>query len=322
MSVFTTQLNGVDLKIVFGVMSAIHSNQVLDQLAGTLAPHEVIVHHDFEQQPDFNLRAGNTRLVPDPISTGWGVWGFTEGVFHLIRHCLKTSDFDYFQLLSPTCLPVKSLAQFEQDLIESQFDANIDVIELASNIDALMNYGMRAFTPNGSIRFRILKYCFKYYYGESWRPEQRANLQLRTGGSKSPSFAQFVCECLVRAAQKGYLGPSLLNRKLRPYVGGVWFGARREVCEYLLKQFDEPEIFAGFSKVYMAEEMMMATLLANSGFVLGPSNHLVNRFTEGNPNWLETSDMTMLEQTDRYFARKFPNSIEADVRLAVLNMIS
>lgn len=303
-------------------MSAIHSDQVLDQLAGALAPHEVIVHHDFKQQPLFRLRAANTRLVPDPIPTGWGVWGFTEGVFHLIRHCLQTSDFDYFQLLSPTCLPVKPMAQFEQSLIDSRFDANIDVIELASDFDALMNYGMRAFAPNGSIRFRILKYCFKYYYGQSWRSEQRANLQLRTRGVEAPAFAQIVCEFLVRAAYKGYFGASLLSRKLPPYVGGVWFGARRDVCEYLLKQFDEPEIFAGFSKVYMAEEMMMATLLANSGFALGPSNHLVNRFTEGNPNWLGPDDLTMLEQTDRYFARKFPNSIEADVRRAVQNMIS
>lgn len=308
------------LNIVFGIMSAIHSAQVVEQLASTLAPHDVVVHHDFSQQPGFNLHGRNTRFVPDPVKTGWGVWGFTEGIFHLMRHCLKSSDFEYFQLLSPTCLPIKPVRQFQQSLIESRFDANIDVIELAADTDALMNYGMRAFSPNDSMRFRILKCCFKYYYGLDWHSKQRANLQLRIRGSTRPAFGTSVCEFLVQSAQKGYLGGSLLTRRLRPFVGGVWFGAQREVCEYLVDQFDRADVYDGFSKLFLAEEIIIPTLLANADFELGPSNHLVNRFTEGNPNWLEPEDMTMLASTDRYFARKFPNNIDAEVRQAALEM--
>lgn len=310
------------MKIIFGIMSAVHSAPTVDQLARSLHPHEVAIHHDFGQQPDFEVSAPNAHFVADPRATGWAVWGFTEGIFHLLRHCVENTDFEYFQLLSPTCLPVKPLDQFVQSVSQSGLDANIDVISLNDDTDALMNYGMRAFAPNESIRFRILKNCFKYYYGQDWRPLRQANLQLRVREGPHRPLVENVCEFLVRAARRGYFGRSLLTGSLVPHVGGTWFGARRAVCEFLLDQYDNPEVFRCFSRLYMADEMMFATLLANADFKLGPSNHLVNRFTEGNPNWLDLKDLEMLQQTDRFFARKFPDDPQAPVRQAIIDAVS
>ncbi len=309
------------MKIIFGIMSAVHSAPTVDQLARTLQPHEVAIHHDFGQQADFEISAPNAHFVADPRATGWAVWGFTEGIFHLIRHCIDNTDFEYFQLLSPTCLPLRPLDQFVRSVESSGQDANIEVLSLDEDPDALMNYGMRAFAPNESIRFRILKKCFKVYYGRDWRPVRQANLQLRARAGRRRPVAENVCEYLVRAARRGYLGESLLTGRLVPHVGGTWFGARRAVCEFLLDQYDNPEIFRCFSRLYMADEMMFATLLANSDFNLGPSNHLVNRFTEGNPNWLEWDDLEMLQQSAQFFARKFPDDPQAPIRQAIIDKV-
>jgi hypothetical protein len=76
------------LRILFVVMSAVHRPQAIDQLASALAPHTVLVHHDFGQTPDFALHAENAAFVPDPKRTGWGVWGFSEGILHSLEHAL------------------------------------------------------------------------------------------------------------------------------------------------------------------------------------------------------------------------------------------
>src|SRR5690349_6558018 len=94
-------------RIVFVIMSAVDKACVVDQLARALAPHTVLVHHDFSQTTPFVLSAPNARFVPNPRRTGWGVFGFTEGVFHSLRYALDKEPFDYLQTLSPTCLPIK-----------------------------------------------------------------------------------------------------------------------------------------------------------------------------------------------------------------------
>ena len=66
-------------KIAFVVMSAIHSPESVAQLARALAPHTVVVHHDFSQTPDFHVDEPNVRFVPSPKRTGWAIWGFSKG---------------------------------------------------------------------------------------------------------------------------------------------------------------------------------------------------------------------------------------------------
>ncbi|MFB2350981.1 hypothetical protein, partial [Priestia megaterium] len=117
---------------------------VVDQLADALAPHTVLVHHDFTQQADFPLKAPNVRFVPNPVRTGWAVFGFVEGIFLTLRHALAELDFDYLQLLSPSCLPIKPMAQFEAHAMGSAL-AHFDCIDLLADHDALMSVGYRAF---------------------------------------------------------------------------------------------------------------------------------------------------------------------------------
>ncbi len=41
--------------LVFGIMSAIHRPDTVAQLCRALAPHHVVIHHDFGQQADFRI---------------------------------------------------------------------------------------------------------------------------------------------------------------------------------------------------------------------------------------------------------------------------
>ena len=96
-------------KIVFVVMSALNKPATTEQLARALAPHLCWCITISTRSPHFTLEAPNVRFVPNPKRTGWAVFGFTDGIFYSLRYALENLDFDYLQLLSPTCLPIKPL---------------------------------------------------------------------------------------------------------------------------------------------------------------------------------------------------------------------
>jgi len=309
------------MKLVFGIMSAVQSAATVNQLVESLAPHRVVIHHDFGQQPNFVIDQPNVSFVPNPKRTGWAVWGFTEGVFHTLAHAVEQENCDYFQLLSPTCLPIRPVSEFHAAMQSSEADVQVDVLDLSRDQDALMNFGYRAFAARETLKFRLLRRCALNYYGYEWFSERRANLQLRVAGESASRPTARLCLAITRLAQHGWLGPHLYTKRFRPLVGGSWFGARRQACQHLLDSFRDPEINEFFSNVHIADEVMIATLFGNSRFRLGPSNHFVNQFTAGNPNWLNTRDLQLLKGCGKFFARKFPDDPMDPARQAVLARI-
>lgn len=299
-------------------MSAVHSAATVNQLVEALAPHRVVIHHDFHQQPEFVVDQPNAVFVPEPKRTGWAIWGFSEGIFHLLRYCVEQEDCDYFQILSPTCLPIRPVSEFHEAMTKSPADAHADMLDMSQDDDALMNFGYRAFAANESPLFRVLRRCSLQYYGYEWTSQKRANLQLRSAAPESRGVGARLCHALTDMAWHGWFGSHIYSKRFRPFAGGSWFGARRDACRYMLECFDDPEISGHFSKVHIADELMIATLLGNSDFRVEPSNHFVNEFTAGNPNWLNTHDLQMLKGCGKFFARKFPDDPSAAVRQAIL----
>ena len=144
-------------KIVFVVMSAIHSPESVAQLARALAPHTVVVHHDFSQTPDFSVNEPNVRFVPEPKRTGWAIWGFSEGIFHAMRYAYENLEFDYLQILSPTCLPIKPVSALEAHVAANTSDADFASIDMLADEDALMSVSYRGFAGEESFRHRLLR---------------------------------------------------------------------------------------------------------------------------------------------------------------------
>lgn len=312
------------MRIVFGIMSAVHRAGTIAQLAEALAPHEVVIHHDFTQQPDFEIRSPRVRFVSRPKRTGWACWGFSEGIFHLVDDCLRNSEFDYFQLLSPTCLPIRTMGEFETFVRTDPHDAHIDAMSMDDDIDVLLNYGWRALVPENSIRHRVMRKVFAWYESGSPEAVQRAGLAvhkptdpLRLGG-RIPRAGLYWASRMARA---GFFGPNPFSPGLAPFVGSTWFGARPKACEYLVKKGSDPEIVDYFSRIHMADEVLFATLLHNSGFRIGQANHVINTFSGAQPRWIEMQHLPRIMNSGKYFARKFVNDPQAPVRQAVIERV-
>jgi len=217
-------------------MSAVAKVGTVDQLARALAPHTVLVHHDFSQTPVFPLQSPNARFVPDPKRTGWGVFGFVEGIFHSLQYAIDHFDFDYLQILSPTCLPIKPMARFEAH-VSGSVEAHYECVDVLADQDALMSVGYRAFTPRDSLRYRIARRLSHWYSGESPGRRDLAGIWLRSGyasrNGRMTLRAQFALAA-TRALSRPSIGRHIFNEDFRPYYGTDWIGARPYVIAALI----------------------------------------------------------------------------------------
>ncbi len=305
-------------RIVFVVMSAVARAATVDQLAQALRPHAVLVHHDFSQQPQFELLAPQVRLVPDPVRTGWAQFGFVDGIFHSLEYALEEMDFDYLQLLSPTCLPIQPMADFERH-ISGTHDAHFDAIDLSRDTDARMTVGYRAFTDEGSLSHRIARRLVNIYYGDSGGRRDEAGIWLRTGRSSSAwaALAGWPLHALAMGAQWRRLG----RPRLALHYGSVWFGARRHIIEGLVRAYRQPGLRERFAHMHIAEEFLVPTLLMHLRPRRAPMNHLIARFDGAHPGVWDSDQILSLRRSPAWFARKFPDDPQAPVRQLVIEQL-
>lgn len=303
-------------RIVFLVMSAVSRPETVDQLANALAPHTALVHHDFSQTPQFRLEAANARFVPDPKRTGWAHFGFVDGIFHSMRHALGHLEFDYLQLLSPTCLPIKPLAQFQAH-IAGGAQAHFDCIDLLADREALMGVGYRAFTPQDSWRHRVARRAADMYFGSTHGRRDEAGIWLRTGGGKSPGGWPAVL--LMETLRRPSIGRHPFDEDFRPYYGTAWFGARREIVEAMVAMFERPGMRDYFSRLRIAEEFLLPTMLMQLVTSKGPMNHVIKTQNGARTGYFNEGDFELLRGSPAFLARKFPDDPSAPIRSRVLS---
>lgn len=312
------------MQLAFVIMSAVHSSVAVEQLARALSPHLVLIHHDFSQTPNFSIDAPNACFVPDAKRTGWACWGFSEGIFHALNHALERHSFDYLQLLSPTCLPIKPVAAFESYIASSGCEANFDFLDVASNRDVLMSVGYRAFTPERSLRHRILRRLSGAYFGgeRNNRTVQIAGVQVRSGAaltrSGAPTPIANLALRVLQAVRSPRIGRHPFDAGFPASFGSIWFGARRSVVERMVESFSNPSLQRYFCGLRIADEFLIPTLLRSTGARQGPTNHLVSTFENANPSWFQDSDFARLQDSHAYFARKFRDDPHDPVRRRVL----
>ena len=301
--------------IVFLVMSAVGKPETVDQLARALAPHTVLVHHDFSQTPDFALTAPNVRFVPNPMRTGWAHFGFVDGIFHSMKYALANLEFDYLQLLSPSCLPIKPMSTFEAH-ISGREEAHFDCVDLFADRDALMSVGFRALTPEKSLRHRIVRRLGDAYFGTSSGRRDEAGIWLHSGGRQS--IVALIALGVFKALSRPSIGRHIFNEKFRPYYGSVWFGATRHVVAAMFEKFQQPGVRDYFSRLRIADEFVIPTLLMQVAPARGRLNHFIQRFDQAHPGRIEENDMAQLRAEPAFFARKFPDDPLAPIRIQVL----
>jgi len=309
-------------RIVFLVMSAVHRADSIDQLARALQPHRVLVHHDFGQTPDFALTAPNVSFVPDPVGTGWGAWGFTAALFHSLRHAVRNLEFDYLQLLSPSCLPIKPVDTFRAFLDDTDQDAHFGCIDLFANRDALMSAGFRVFGPTGSLRYRALFRLSREYFGPSPGKLDTNGVQLHVGHAVNARGAMTLraqaALAITGAFRHGAIGRHPFTPAQPVCFGATWFGARRPVVEGMTRMFEDRSFTAHFERMFAADEFIVSTMLNRLSRHPGPINTLVNTFEHARPQWLGDGDLERLRASPAWFARKFVDDPQAPSRLRVL----
>lgn len=306
-------------RILFVVMSAVTPPATVDQLARALLPHTVLVHHDFGQTPDFPLASPNVRFVPEPRRTGWATFGFVEGIFHSLRHAVEELEWDYLQLLSPTCLPIKPMALFEAH-VAGGTDAHFGAIDLLADRDCLMSVGYRAFTPEGTFRHRVLRRLTAEYFGDEARRRDEAGVWIHAGRRRG--WRPRAAHALTRFAAHPEVTGHPFGEGLRPYYGSVWFGARRAVVRQVVDGFHEPRLHAWASRLRISEEFLVPTLLMRAAGTHGPLNHHISRFDQAHPSKLSEADFGELRASPAYFARKFTEDPADPARVRVLRELA
>lgn len=296
-------------------MSATQTAGVVDQLAALLQPHTVVVHHDFRKLADYKPTASNVDLIADPRDTGWGTWGFSDAIFYTLRHALDRYDFDYLQLLSPTCLPLRPLKDFEAHVATDPADVHADLMALDRDDDTFMNFGYRTFAPHPSLRFRLLQRMRIWYFARGADFIQTHSLAMWKRQNGCTSLKEQVALWLTRQAALGRLGAHVFASGFHPMIGGTFFGARRAVCEHLVGLWERNEIPAYLKQLVIVDETLFASLFGNSSFKLGCANHAISDFDrQGHPRWIERADLERLIDTGRFFGRKFSADPDDAVR--------
>lgn len=308
-------------------MSALQKPGTVAQLAEMLSPHTVLVHHDYTKQPDFRIDLPNVRFVPEPKETGWGNWGLTDGIYHTLQHAVRTLEFDYFQLMSPTCLPIRPLSEFEAHIRADTADIHGDFFDISADPEMTMIFSSRVYAPANSLRLRVLRRAQRWYFGKELAVAQHVSLSIRKRADPRPLGPMMAARArlayyITQLAPKGILYPHPFTDSFRPHIGSTWIGLNRKATEFIAGTRTDPRIESHFRHLPIVDEITFPTFLANSGLRVSPGNHVINTFTvAGSPEWITDSDLDRMLQSHLYFARKFPDDKDASVRQRVVTML-
>ncbi len=307
-------------RIVYVVTTALEKAATVEQLLGQLGDRPVVLHHDFDTQPGFAVRPRpNLRLVPSVRHDGRvDPWSAVDDVRRSVRFAFEHFEFDYLQLLSGSCLPTRPIEEFERHIAQSRDDAHVDWFDVTNDPNVLAGFAYRMFGNDGDLRFRMFRKLRDLYFGKAPVVRQHGGMALMlptvAGGFLTRTLRAATLK-LARGALAGRLGRVPYGLQLPPVVGSAWFGARRDIWQYLVAQAEDPAIGRFFRHKRLPAELVWPALLAGSGFRLGPSNHLIGTLdADEAPQPFCARDLARIISAPAFFARRFPNDSAAPIR--------
>jgi len=301
-----------NIAIVFGLLSCRSSSAAISQFALAVAPHKVLVHHDFSQAPAFSIEQDNVVVLPNPECTGWGDWSLVSATFRLIEHALALKEWDYFQLVSESCLPARAVAAFEDYLRVQRPDVMIDLQPLhAGHPVNVMNYGWR-YLPRTPRLARLARKAGAWWIGASWTVQTVCGGHVKVPDATRAGPAGGVLRWLGHAVSLAFLarpaGAFPLGGVRECWVGGQWFGVSRSAASRLcMQRAATPQLEAHFRRCHIPDEAYVQTLVAHTKFArVLPGNH--STFWDGakfGPEQITVEDLARIVDTGKFFARKF-----------------
>ncbi len=314
--------------IVFGLLSCRSSAAAISQFARAVAPHAVIVHHDFSQVPELRINENNVVVLDNPEQTAWGNWSLVAATFKLIEHALGSGEWDYFQLVSESCLPVRPISAFEDYLLDRRPDAMVDMQPLrAEDPVTVMNYGWR-YLPRSSHLTRFARRAGLWWIGTHHTLQARCGGNVKvpatTPGTATGRAMRRLGRAISTAFLSRHIGAFPLAGVADCWVGGQWFGVSRATAARLVVQRARtPALEAHFRRCPIPDESYLHTVLAHSKLArIAPGNH-VTIWDGGKfgPDQLTLADIPRVVASGRFFARKLALDPSCSVRRQLLQCL-
>lgn len=310
------------IKIAFGVLSSKQSTDAIDEIAKSVAPHPVYVHHDFSKQPDFAPKSINIHILQNPVVTAWGNWSLVEASYCLMAVAMEDPEVTHFQLLSEACLPVRPIKEFEAYLSSEQPDAMIDILSM-QNDAAMISHGWRYF-HRSSLSLRLIRRASVWAWGKGAAYCATSSVNLRLANCVKgiiPRAKGAVGRLVLRAYAKS-AQEMLKENGLRHFaIGGQWFGASRRAVMWLLSARNACVTFTKhYQRCHIPDESYLHTLLLNAQLTgvplkICPSNHALFWDECGTgPDMLKSQDIDRVRASGKFFSRKFSLSADDPIR--------
>ncbi|MDP3839290.1 MAG: beta-1,6-N-acetylglucosaminyltransferase [Methylococcales bacterium] len=317
------------MRIAFGILSSNNTAAAIQQIIDAIgSEHTIIIHHDFSKQPDFSVTGDNVYVIENYLHTTWARWSLVEATLLLIETALARGEFDYFQLLSDTSLPIQPIPKFVDYLKETQPDASLDYVSLNDNLTVMMSHGYRAFTVMNSIRYKILRRLKFWYELDRTETQTIGGIFIRSTNStrKPPMFWLQYAVMQLAARGIGFAHP--FGRKLNCYAGSQWFGCSSAMCMKIMEWTKKnTQVVNHFKNMLIPDEFFFQTVILNlQPHNIVQSNHFVSAFDKEadyrGPAFMTIDDIEQLTLSGKFFARKFPKEPQHPLRLKVLNAIN
>lgn len=266
--------------------------------------NDIYVHVDAKAE-DFNpddwknsVKYSLLTFLPERISVNWGGVSIMRAELALLKDSMTNGQYDYYHLLSGMDLPLKS-----QEEIHSFFDKNMgkEFISLWEfKKSTLSRFRYYTIFPEGESKFRtrIVNHIFK-------------GLQMACGFR--------------------------INRDIDFYFGSQWFSITDALARHVIE--NEQWLEKVFGHTSTCDEIFIPTLVCNSDFkdrlfVSRPVKSNMEA-TIGNMRYIDWTrgdsvrhpwtfrayDEALLDSVEHLWARKFDETIDADIIDSIYNRL-
>ncbi len=323
----------IRMRICYGILSSSTDGKIVSQLVrslGDISP--VLIHHDYSQQADFALDSGVKAIViQDYIQTEWGQWSQAEAIIKLLNHAVRHEEFDYFQLLSESCLPIAPTTEFSAYLKETKPDACIGLIRVKCRADDLgtINYAWRYLATNRFIR-KALVVLSQLCMESVGRDSVGARALVEGLSVVAPAkISKLPALPIRRALLSAMLAIAKCWHPFRKefdcYVGSTWWCLSRKAAEYALHELDrQPHLVSHYKQTQHPDESIFHTLIGNSGFkkIAGINHYISWKERANGPDEITKFHLPKIRESNKFFARKFSKSIADETRQEIVSRSS
>jgi hypothetical protein len=239
---------------------------------------------------------------------------------------MERDDWDFIQLLSPTCMPIRPISDFHAHLVASGADYLIDGVNIDTSDHIFMSHGWRAFAPEGTLRHRVLRRARRWYLGDDSLVSNYAGLAFptrsRLDDGRVAGLKARIGLRVMQIARAGLGFRHVFSGSFPCHTGSNWFGASRKGCAYLLSKTEGTPLLEYFKGIHMPDEMLYPSVFMNSDLKGGVGVHHVSAFVGARPAWITSADLDEVLNSGKFFARKFPEDASSDVRLELARRLS